>query len=121
MFAAPLAVVAASRMVLAPALRPAGTLTAVQFVHAPVGAKPGVATTVPLTETVAGRAAVEPLAKPKASVTGPAVAASTVHCTKEPVALVVLQKPVPEKPAQLESIVPSHVPLSASCRPGGGG
>src|SRR5689334_18725443 len=70
----------------------------------------------PLTVTVVGRLTVVPLAQPKVSVALPALAALTVHVIVEPTALVRLQKPVPEKPAWLLSMVPWQVPPSASYR-----
>src|SRR4051812_5186503 len=106
---------------LLPAARVAVTAVRVQFVQAPVGAKAGVATTLPLTVTVDGRFAVPPLAQPKVSVAGPAVAVVTVQVAAAPTALVVLQNPAPENPAQLASMVPAQVAgaVSASSRPGG--
>ncbi|TDB72565.1 hypothetical protein E1182_22850 [Micromonospora sp. KC721] len=85
--------------------------------HAPVPSNDGVCTVVPLTARLAGRVVV-PLANRIPSVTLPAVATFTVNCTAAPVALVVLQNPLPEYPDQSESIVPSQVAgeVSASYR-----
>src|SRR5688572_33492218 len=44
----------------------------------------------------------------------PAAAALTVHWAKPPTALLALQKPLPEKPAWFESMVPLQVAFSAS-------
>ena len=49
---------------------------------------------------------VVPLANRTASVAVPAAEAFTVNWAYAPTALVPLQNPLPEKPAQLESIVP---------------
>src|SRR6266508_4667478 len=79
---------------------------------------------VPLTEMVAGRAAVVPAEYRKLRVLVPAVAAVTGMSTDAPTALAVLAKPVPVKPRWLESNVPpaDSVPASASnVLPVGGG
>src|SRR5688572_21124964 len=69
---------------------------------------------------LAGRAVVVPLAKRKASVAVPAEAAFTVNWTKALTALVPLQNPLPENPAQSLSMVPVQVAgeFSASKRVG---
>jgi hypothetical protein len=109
MFASPLAVVPASRIVLLPAVTLTVTVLVTHVVHAPVPGKDTAdAAVAPLTRTLAGRSVVVPLAKRMPRVAEPAFAAFTVHCTNPPTALVVLQNPVPENPAQFESIVPSH-------------
>src|SRR5689334_20426368 len=109
-------------MVLVPALRLAVTVAEVQVSQLPVLGKVwAAATVVPLTMMSMGRSVVVPLAYRMVRVAGPAVSACTVICAAAPMALLVLQKPVPENPVWSESMVPSHVPLSASCRFGGGG
>ena len=104
---------------LVPAFRVVVTGAVAQVSHDPVGGKSSVATAEPLTVTVIGRLAVEPLAYRNINVAPPALAAFTVHCTDAPTALFVLQNPVPENPRWLVSIVPSHTALSASYRVGG--
>src|SRR5689334_1450856 len=71
---------------------------------------------VPLTEMVAGRATVVPSEYRKVRVSVPAAAAVTGMSTYAPTALAGLAKPVPVKPAWLESNVPpaDRVPVSAS-------
>jgi len=84
----PPAPVAVARTVLAPARRFAVMVTVAQVVQAPVAlnACPA-ATTEPLTAMSIGRLAAWPLAYRIASVAGPAAAASTVHSTALPEAL----------------------------------
>src|SRR6266511_89768 len=101
---------------LVPAGRVAVAVVVAQLVQAPVGAKASWVTTTPLTERFIGRLAVEPLANRMVSVTDPACARTTVHSTRLPTWLNVLQYPVPEKPGWSESMVPSQVAFSASYR-----
>src|SRR5215207_3307919 len=102
--AGPSALVPVSRIVLLPALTVAVMVAVAQVLHAPVGlnASP-VRTTAPFTEMSAARFVVPPLAYRKASVAVPLFAALTVHWTNWPAALAQLTKPVPEKPAWLDS------------------
>src|SRR3712207_5153801 len=99
MFGPPFAVVAAIRTVLAPAASGTRTAAVCQVVHAPVGPKVTVPAGVAPTTRSIGRAVVVPLAYRKTSVAVPAWVAVTVHSCALPTAFVVLQKPVPEKPA----------------------
>src|SRR6266545_1516238 len=101
---------------LVPAGRVAVAVVVAQLVQAPVGAKASWVTTTPLTERFIGRLAVEPLANRMVSVTDPACARTTVHSTRLPTWLNVLQYPVPEKPGWSESMVSSQVAFSASYR-----
>jgi hypothetical protein len=96
----PVAVVAAARMVLVPALTGTVKFLDTQVSQVPVPGKDApVATVVPFAEMVIGRSTVVPLANRSATVALPALAAVTVNSTKAPTALVPLQKPVPENPA----------------------
>src|SRR4051812_33732239 len=125
MFAAPPAVVPATRMVLVPAVRGTEMDAVAQVSQLAVTGKFSVPREVPLTEMVAGRAAVVPSEYRKLRVLVPAAAAVTGMSTNAPTALAVLAKPVPVKPGWLESNVPpaDSVPVSASNVPpvGGGG
>jgi len=89
-------------------------------VQAPVASNEGVCTVAPLTIRLAGRAVVVPLANRNPNVAVPAFEALTVNWAKAPTALVPLQNPVPEKPAQLLSMVPVQTAgaVSASKRVG---
>src|SRR6185437_3871401 len=124
MLASPAAVVPATRMVLAPALRGTATDTLAQVSQLAVVGKFSVPCAAPLTEMVAGRAEVVPSEYRKLRVLVPAAAAVTGMSTYAPTALAVFAKPVPVKPAWLESKVPpaDRVPVSASnTLPFGGG
>src|SRR2546421_8761064 len=124
MLAVPPAVVPVTRMVLVPAVRGTEMDAVAQVSQLAVIGKFSVPREVPLTEMVAGRAAVVPSEYRKLRVLVPAVAAVTGMSTNAPTALVVLAKPVPVKPRWLESNVPpaDSVPVSASnVLPGGGG
>src|SRR3989442_8217667 len=116
MLASPFAVVPATRMVLV--LVFSGTVmdTVHQVSQSAVGGKLSVPCEVPLTETVAGRAAVVPSEYRKVRVLLPAASAVTGMSTYAPTALAGLAKPVPVKPTWLESTVPpaDRVPFSAS-------
>src|SRR3954463_5605433 len=116
MLAAPLAVVPATRMVLVPAVKGTEMDAVAQVSQLAVTGKFSVPRAVPLTEMVAGRAAVVPSEYRKLRVLVPAVAAVTGMSTYAPTALAVLAKPVPVKPRWLESNVPpaDSVPVSAS-------
>src|ERR1041384_1263497 len=116
MLASPPAVVPVTRMVLEPAVTGTETDAAAQVSQLAVTGKLSVPRAVPLTEMVAGRAAVVPLEYRKLRVLVPAVAAVTGISTYAPTALAVLAKPVPVKPTWLESNVPpaDSVPVSAS-------
>src|SRR2546423_14988902 len=116
MFAVPTAVVPVTRMVLVPAVRGTEMDAVAQVSQLAVIGKFGVPREVPLTEMVAGRAAVVPSEYRKLRVLVPAVAAVTGMSTNAPTALAVLAKPVPVKPRWLESNVPpaDNVPVSAS-------
>src|SRR3954451_24128720 len=116
MLAAPPAVVPATRIVLAPAVRGAEMDAVDQVSQFAVIGKFSVPCAVPLTEMVAGRAAVVPSEYRKVTVLVPAAAAVTGMSTNAPTALAVLAKPVPVKPRWLESNVPpaDSVPVSAS-------
>src|SRR6266545_2868059 len=121
-FGAPPADVATVLIVLLPATSGALKVAVVQSSQVPVELNDvAEATVVPLTMMSIGRSAVVPLEYRMVTGTVPASSAGTVHCSKAPTALVVLQKPVPVKPAWSASIVPSQVPFSASkTSPGGG-
>src|SRR5213082_2958665 len=124
MLPVPPAVVPVTRMVLVPAVRGTEMDAVAQVFQLAVVGKFSVPREVPLTEMVAGRAAVVPSEYRKLSVLVPAVAAVTAISTNAPTALVVLAKPVPVKPGWLESNVPpaDSVPVSASnALPGRGG
>jgi hypothetical protein len=120
MLGRPLAVVGFSRMVLLPAFTDTLNVLVTQLDQAPVPSNDGVCTADPLTIKLAGRAVVVPLANRTPNVAVPAVDAFTVNCAAAPTALVPLQNPDPENPAQLESMVPVQVAgeLSASYRVG---
>src|SRR5256886_17048218 len=123
MLAVPPAVVLVTRMVLVPAVRGTEMDAVAQVSQLAVIGKFSVPCEVPLTEMVAGRAAVVPSEYRKLRVLVPAVAAVTGMSTNAPTALAVLAKPVPVKPRWLESNVPpaDSVPVSASNVPPGGG
>src|SRR5258705_9662631 len=109
-------------MVFAPAVRFRVTVASAQVAQFVVTGNDWLAATVaPLAAIDMGRSAVVPLAKCTVSLYAPALATVTGRDSVEPVALFVLQNPVPENPAWLESIVPSQVPDSASNRFDGGG
>src|SRR2546429_4372345 len=116
MLAVPPAVVPVTRMVLVPAVRGTEMDAVAQVSQLAVVGKFSVPREVPLTEMVAGRAAVVPSEYRKLRVLVPAVAAVTRISTNAPTALAVLAKPVPVKPRWLESNVPpaDRVPVSAS-------
>src|SRR5438067_7964939 len=116
MLAAPTAVVPVTRMVLVPAVRGTEMDAVAQVSQLAVTGKFSVPCEVPLTEMVAGRAAVVPSEYRKLRVLVPAAAAVTGMSTNAPTALAVLAKPVPVKPRWLESNVPpaDSVPVSAS-------
>ena len=116
MLAAPPAVVPATRMVLAPAVSGAEMDAVDQVSQFAVVGKFSVPREVPLTEMVAGRAALVPSEYRKVSVLVPAAATVTGMSTYAPAALAVFAKPVPVKPEWLESKVPpaDNVPVSAS-------
>src|SRR5947209_20188995 len=111
----PSAVMAVALILLLPALTGTVKVLLCQVSQVPVLMKeaPG-DTVVPLTEMSIGRSVVVPLANRRTTVASPAVGALTVNSTKLPAALVGLQKPVPEKPAWLVSIVPWQAAFSAS-------
>src|SRR2546430_12082608 len=123
MLPVPPAVVPVTRMVLVPAVRGAEMDSVAQVSQLAVVGKFSVPREVPLTEMVAGRAAVVPSEYRKLRVLVPAVAAVTRISTNAPTALAVLAKPVPVKPRWLESNVPpaDSVPVSASNVPPVGG
>src|SRR2546429_5599620 len=124
MLPVPPAVVPVTRMVLVPAVRGTEMDAVAQVSQLAVVGKFSVPPEVPLTEMVAGRAAVVPSEYRKLRVLVPAAAAVTGMSTNAPTALAVLAKPVPVKPRWLESNVPpaDSVPVSASnVLPGGGG
>src|SRR5436305_15210872 len=124
MLAPPAAVVAATRIVFVPAFRGAAMDAVAQVFQSAVVGKFSVPCEVPLTEMVAGRAAVVPSEYRKVRVLVPAADAVTGMSTYAPTALAGLAKPVPVKPRWLESNVPpaDSVPVSASnVLPGGGG
>src|SRR5436305_14779611 len=125
MLAPPAAVVAATRIVFVPAFRGAAMDAVAQVFQSAVVGKFSVPCEVPLTEMVAGRAAVVPSEYRKLRVLVPAVAAVTGMSTYAPTALAGLAKPVPAKPGGLESNVPpaDSGPVSASHHvpPDGGG
>src|SRR5262245_2554775 len=116
----PFAVVGLSRMVLLPEFTEAVRVLVTQVFQAPVPSNDGVCTVLPLTIRLAGRAVVVPLANRNPNVAVPAAEALTVNWAKAPTALVPLQKPVPENPAQLLSMVPVQTAgaFSASKRVG---
>src|SRR2546423_12144951 len=105
-------------MVLLPAGPVNATVLDAQVEQAPVPSNVTDCTVVPFTITSVGRVVVVPLAKWTTAVAAPEVDAATVNCAKAPAALVPLQNPVPENPAQLLSMVPVHTAgeLSASNR-----
>src|SRR3954454_24963103 len=124
MLAVPPAVVPVTRMVLVPAVRGTEMDAVAQVSQLAVIGKFSVPREVPLTEMVAGRAAVVPSEYRKLRVLVPAVGAVTGMSTYAPTAVAVLAKPVPVKPRWLESNVPPEdsVPVSASnVLPVGGG
>src|SRR2546429_9981169 len=100
------AVVPVTRMVLVPAVRGTEMDAVAQVSQLAVVGKFSVPCEVPLTEMVAGRAAVVPSEYRKLRVLVPAVAAGTGVSTKAPTALAGLGKPGPGKPRGLESNVP---------------
>src|SRR4051812_38189440 len=116
MLAPPTAVVPVTRMVLAPAVRGTAMDAVAHVSQLAVIGKFSVPRAVPLTEMVAGRAAVVPSEYRKLRVLVPALAAVTGMSTNAPTALAGLAKPVPVNPRWLESNVPpaDNVPLSAS-------
>src|SRR2546429_8381375 len=116
MLAVPPAVVPVTRMVLVPAVRGTEMDAVAQVSQLAVVGKFSVPREVPLTEMVAGRAAVVPSEYRKVRVLVPAALAVTGMSTYAPTALAVLAKPVPVKPGWLESNVPpaDSVPVSAS-------
>src|SRR2546430_9082202 len=116
MLAVPPAVVAVTRMVLVPAVRGTEMDAVAQVSQLAVIGKFSVPCDVPLTEMVAGRAALVPSEYRKLRVLVPAVATVTGMSRYAPTALAVLAKPVPVKPRWLESNVPpaGSVPVSAS-------
>jgi hypothetical protein len=78
----PFAVVAVTRMVLAPATRVALTVLSCQLLHAPVPGKlRPPAASVPLTVTSMGRSVVVPLANRNTRAAGPVAAAVTANST----------------------------------------
>jgi hypothetical protein len=113
-------VVGFNRMVLLPAFTDTDNVLVAHVDQAPVPSNDGVCTVDPLTIRPAGRAVVVPLANRTPNVAVPDVDAFTVNWAPAPTALVPLQKPLPEKPAQLESMVPVQVAgvFSASDRVG---
>src|SRR5690349_16993924 len=124
MLAVPPAVVPATRMVFVPAVRGTEMDTVAQVSQLAVVGKFSVPREVPLTEMVAGRAAVVPSEYRKVRVLVPAALTVTGMLTYAPTALAVLAKPLPVKPRWLESNVPpaDSVPVSASnLLPVGGG
>src|SRR5256885_745398 len=123
MLAVPPAVVPVTRMVLVPAVRGTEMDAVAQVSQLAVVGKFSVPREVPLTEMVAGRAAVVPSEYRKVRVLVPAAFAVTGMSTYAPTALAVLAKPVPVKPRWLESNVPpaDSLPVSASNVPPGGG
>jgi hypothetical protein len=118
----PFAVVAAARIVFAPATSGTVMDRVCQVVQAPVAGKgSSSATSVPLTLMSIGRVTAVPLAKPKRTVAGPAWAALTVHETELPTTLSVLTYPRPLNPTCVASKTPCEtVASSASNRFGGG-
>src|SRR4051794_22563904 len=94
-------------------LSPAGTdnvrVLDVHAVQVPVLSNDTDCTVEPLTITSVGRTVVVPLANRTTTVAVPDADAATVNCAAAPAALVPLQNPLPEKPAQLESTVPEQV------------
>src|SRR5579859_8101940 len=123
MLASPAAVVAMTRMWLVPAVRGTEMDALAQVSQLAVVGKFRVPCEVPLTEMVAGRAAVLPSEYRKVRVWVPAAVTVTGMSTYAPAALAVLAKPVPVKPVWLESNVPpaDSVPVSASNKPPPGG
>src|SRR5438270_48636 len=116
MLPVPPAVVPVTRMVLVPAVKGTEMDTVAQVFQLAVVGKFSVPCEVPLTEMVAGRAAVVPSEYRKVRVLVPAVSAVTGMSTYAPTALAGLANPVPVKPGWLESNVPpaDRVPVSAS-------
>src|SRR3954469_22175676 len=116
MLAVPPAVVPVTRMVLVLAVRGTEMDAGAQVSQLAVVGKFRVPREVPLTEMVAGRAAVVPSEERKVRGLGPAGAAATGGAAHAPTALAGLAKPVPVKPGLLESNVPPEdsVPVSAS-------
>jgi hypothetical protein len=114
----PAVVLALILSALLPAWRDTVTVTVCQLVQAPVTGMLSVIDPPPLTVTLTGLAAVDPLANRIVSVTWPAEARLTDHCTNTPTALGVFTKPVPLNPAWLLStVLPAEiVAFSASSR-----
>src|SRR5690606_41639259 len=88
-----------------------------------VGWNEAVAGTTPLTTMLAGRLLEVPLAYPMSSLAVPAALLLIVNWAATPLALLVLQNPVPDHPACSDSMAPSQVAgaFVASYRPATGG
>lgn len=102
------------RMTLLPEVTGTVSVLVVHPAQVPVLSKDVVAAVVPFTRTLAVRAPVVPLANRTDSVAVPDAGAVTVNWAYAPVALVPLQNPLPENPAQSESIVPVQTAGDAS-------
>src|SRR2546421_6877236 len=102
----PLAVVAVRRTRSVPDASVTGTDAVAQVSQLAVGPNVGVATTVPLTLRLAGRLVVVPLAYRMPRVKLPDAAAVTANSMYAPISLLLLTKPVPVKPAWLDSTTP---------------